>query len=146
MSPVLSRPRARAAPALFRRDVLIATLAAVITISALFLCYTALQGPRFVDRVTVVNTTPYLADIEVTSQTRDGWLKLGPVSPGEQHDFGSVVDQGDRWIFHVTTGPHDGGEFSLTKNELEHQQWRIVIPLEVHHRLETDGAVPHPDQ
>ena len=146
MSPVLTRPRPAAASALFRRDVLVAILTGGIAVSALFLSYLALQGPRFVDSVTIVNNTPYLADIEVTSNARDGWLKLGPVSPGVQHYFRSVIDQGDRLIFRVTTGPHDGGEFLLTKNELQQQQWRIAIPLEVYRRLETDGAVPHANQ
>jgi hypothetical protein len=146
MSPVLTRPRPAAARALFRRDVLVAILTGGIAVSALLLSYMAPQGPRFVDSVTVVNNTPYLVDIEVTSHARGGWLKLGPVSPSVQHDFGSVIDQGDRWIFHVTAGPHDGGEFSLTKNELEQQRRRIAIPLEVHRRLETAGAVPHPNQ
>jgi hypothetical protein len=145
MSPVLTRPRPQSAPALFRRDVLILVLAGAIAITALAGIQAALRGPEFVDRVTVVNETPYLVDIEVTSDTRDGWLGLGPVSPGASHNFGSVIDQGERWIFHVTAGPYDGGEFSLSKSELQ-ERWRVTIPRDVQQRLEALGAVPLPDR
>jgi hypothetical protein len=144
MSPVLTRPRPRSGPVLVRRDVVIMVLAGAIAITILVGLHAALRGPQLVDRVTVSNRTPFLVDIEATSDTRDGWLKLGPVSPGETHSFGSVVDQGDHWIFHVTTGPYDGGEFSVTKTELERARWRVAIPDDVQQRLDSKGAVPLP--
>ena len=142
MSPVLSRPRPRSGPVLVRREVIAVVVAGAITVAALVALYSALQGPTFVDRVTIVNETPYLVDVEVAGDARDGWLMLGPVSRGERHGFGGVVDQGDRWIFHVTTGPHDGGEFTLSKAELERADWRVPIPGDVQRRLEAGGAVP----
>ena len=142
MSPVLTRPRPRSKPALLSREVLVVVLAAAIAVAAVVGIQAALRGPELVDRVHVVNETPYLVDVEVTGNARDGWLKLGPVSPGETHNFGNVVDQGDEWIFHITTGPHSGGEFSVRRAELERELWRITIPLEVGERLETSGAVP----
>ncbi len=121
---------------------LVVLIVGVIAVAALVGIQVALRGPDFVDRVRVVNATPYLVDVEVTGNARDGWLKLGPVSPGETHSFGSVVDQGDEWIFHVTSGPHDGGEFSVKKAELERGRWDITIPGHVQARLESEGAVP----
>jgi hypothetical protein len=119
-------------------------LAGAIAVAAFVGIQAALRGPEFVDRVRVVNETPYLLDVEVTGNARDGWLKLGPVSPGETHNFGNVIDQGDEWIFHITTGPHDGGEFSVRKAELERARWDVAIPGEVQARLEAEGAVPRP--
>jgi hypothetical protein len=142
MSPVLTRPRPRSRPALLSREMLVLVLAGAIAVAAFVGIQAVLRGPELVDRVHVVNETPYLVDVEVTGSTRDGWLKLGPVSPGETHNFGNVVDQGDEWILHVTTRPHDGGEFSVTKAELERELWRVTIPPEVGERLETSGAVP----
>jgi hypothetical protein len=89
-----------------------------------------------------VNETPYLLDVEVTGEGRDGWLKLGPVSPGEGHEFGSVVDQDGRWVFHVTSGPHDGGAFSMSRTELTRARWQVTIPRTVQTRLDAAGAVP----
>ena len=140
MSPVLTRPRPRSSPALAPRQVLLIGVAVAIGVAAIATTYSALRNPTSVDRLSVVNKTPYLVDVEVTGGT--GWLKLGPVSPGESHDFRSVVDQGDRWIFHVTAGPHDGGEFSMTRSELERARRGVTIPGVVHARLEAGGAVP----
>jgi len=142
MSPVLTRPRPRSGPAVIPREILVVALAGAIAITALVGIYGALRGPEFVERVTVVNETRYLVDIEIASPHEDGWLGLGPVSPDASHSFRSVVDQGDRWIFHVTAGPYDGGEFSLSKNELEREDWRITIPFEVGERLGSSGAAP----
>ncbi len=142
MSPVLARPRPQSAPPQFRGRFALVILAGLIAVAVLGGVYTSIRGPDLVDRVTIVNDTPYLVEIEVTNEARDGWLRLGPVSPGESHDFRSVVDQGDRWTFHVTTGPHDGGEFAQTERELEEGRWRITIPTDVERRLESSGAVP----
>jgi hypothetical protein len=142
MSPVLTRPRPRSKPALLSREVLVVVLAAAIAVAAFVGIQAALRGPDLVARVHVVNETPYLVDVEVTGSARDGWLELGPVSPGETHNFGSVVDQGDEWIFHITTGPHDGGEFSVRKAELERARWDVAIPGHAQARLETSGAAP----
>jgi hypothetical protein len=142
MSPVLTRPRPRSSPALAPRQVLLIGVAVAIGVAVIATIYSALRSPASVDRLGVVNKTPYLVDVEVTGGSRDGWLKLGPVSPGESHDFGSVVDQGDRWIFHVTAGPHDGGEFSMTRSGLERARRGITIPGVVQARLEAGGAVP----
>src|SRR5260370_32764559 len=123
MSPVLSRPRPRSSPALLTREVLVLVLTGAIGIAALITIHAEIRGPEFVDRVRVVNETPYLADVEVNGSTRAGWLKLGPVTPGETHDFGSVVDQGDEWIFHISTGPSDGCDVSVEKSYLERGGW-----------------------
>jgi hypothetical protein len=145
MSPVLTRPRPRSHRTLVPSDVVLIAVAAVLGIAAVLGTYAALRGPGLVDRVRVVNETPYLLDVEVTGATRSGWLDLGPISPGETHDFDSVVDQGDRWVFHVTTGSHDGDEFSMTRAELERARWHVTIPPNVRSRLEVSGAVPHPN-
>lgn len=144
MSPVLARPRPRSDRTLVPQDVVLIAIAAALGIAAVLGVYTALRGPDVVDRLRVVNETRYLLDIEVTGATGDGWLDLGPISPGESHDFASVVDQGERWIFHVTNGPYDGGEFSMTRRELERARWSVSVPPDVAARLEAGGAAPHP--
>lgn len=142
MSPVLTRPRPQSTPAQRRRDLLTVAAASLIGIAVLIGISAALRGPEFIDRVTIVNDTPYLVDVEVTTDRHDGWLVLGPVSPGERQSFESVVDQGDRWVFHVTSGPYDGGEFSVSKPRLEQGDWRVEIPDAARNHLEADGAEP----
>ena len=144
MSPVLTRPRPRSERTLVPRDVVLIVVAAVLGITVVLGTYAAVRGPDLVERVRVVNETPYLLDVEVRGGAGDGWLRLGPVSPGESHDFASVVDQGERWVFHVTDGPYDGREFSMTRADLERARWQVTIPRVVQSRLEAGGAVPHP--
>lgn len=119
-------------------------VAPVLGITFVLGTYAALRSPDLVDRVRVVNETPYLLDVEVRGGAGDGWLKLGPVSTGESHDFESVIDQGERWVFHVTTGPHDGGKFSMTRAGLQRVRWQVTIPRVIRSRLEAGSAVPHP--
>jgi hypothetical protein len=114
-------------------------LAGAIAVAAFVGIQAVLRGPELVDRVTVVNETPYLVDIEVTGNARDGWLELGPVSPGETHNFGSVVDQGGEWIFHITTGPHDGGRIPVTKAEPS-GRWVSPSPPVQHARSRRSGS------
>jgi len=142
MSPVLTRPRPRSSPELAPRQVLLIGLAVVIGVAVIVATYAAVRGPASIERVHVVNETPYLVDVKVRAGTRDGWLELGPISPRERHDFASVIDQGDRWMFHVTAGPRDGGEFSMSRPELERARWAVTIPRVVASRLEAGGAVP----
>jgi hypothetical protein len=141
MSPVLTRPRPRSGPVLLRRNVVVMTVAGAIAIAALAGVHAALRGPQFIDRITIVNESPYLIELEATGDNHHGWLKLGPVAPGETDSFGSVVDQGDRWRFHATSGPYDGGEFALSRTELERAHWRVEIPRDIQQRLEDEGAV-----
>src|SRR4029450_13297155 len=63
---------------------------------------------------------------------------------GETHSFGDVVDQGDEWIFHATSGPNEGDEFSVRKADLERGRWDVAIPVHVQARLEAEGAVARP--
>lgn len=142
MSPVLTRPRPQSTPAQRRRDLLAVAAATLIGIAVLISITAALRGPELIDRVTILNDTPYLLDVEVTTGGHDGWLGLGPVSPGASHSFQSVIDQGDRWTFHITSGAYDGGEFTVSKRRLQEGDWRVVIPDDVRDRLEADGAEP----
>jgi hypothetical protein len=146
MSPVLTRPRPQSTPAQRRRELLTAAAATLIGIAVLISITAALRGPELIDRVTIVNDTPYLVDVEVTTGDHDGWLDLGPVSPAASHGFQSVIDQSDRWIFHITSGPYDGGEFAVSKRRLEERDWRVEIPDDARDRLEADGAEPPADR
>lgn len=145
MSPVLTRPRPQSTPAQRRRDLLTTAAATLIGIAVLISITAPLRGPEVIDRVTIVNDSPYLIDVEVTTDDHDGWLDLGPVSEGARHSFQNVIDQGDRWIFHISSGPYDGGEFSMSKRRLEQADWRVAIPGDAVDRLEADGAEPPSD-
>jgi hypothetical protein len=143
MSPVLVRPDR---PSIARRDprrILAAVLVALAIAVMLPVLATLLRGPDRVSRVGIENRGTHLVDVEVTGAGHDGWLGLAAVRPGERFDVHDVVDVGDRWTFHFTSGPHEGGEVTLTRDELARTGWRVDIPAPVESRLSAEGAPPY---
>jgi hypothetical protein len=146
VSPVLTRPHPQAAPTRQARDVAIFVVAGLLALALIFGVSSALQSPATVNRLTIRNPTPYTVDVDVTNADHAGWVSLGPVSPGERHDFDSVIDQGDRWVVRVTSAGADGGEVVLRASDLEHGGWVITLPDNLGTRLARNGAVPAPRQ
>jgi hypothetical protein len=143
MSPVLTRPE-RSPTRLPRRSRIILGVAGAVAAVLLLLegCALLVSGPTFVSRVSVGNHTPYVVDVEVSSSTNAGYVGLGAAPPGGRIDVREVIDQGDRWIFHFTAGPYDGGVVTVTRAQLEQQGWRLEVPPGTTERLATAGAVP----
>jgi hypothetical protein len=125
------------------RRLLAAALVALAIAVMLVLLATLLRGPDRVSSVGIENRGPYLVDVEVTGAAHDGWLGLAAVRPGERFDVHDVVDVGSRWTFHFTSGPHEGGELTLTRDELARAGWRVAIPASVESRLGAEGAPPY---
>lgn len=94
------------------------------------------------DRITIVNPTPYDLDVEVSGQDRDGWLPVAIVEAGEEDVVPGVSDQGEVWIFRFRHLGDPVGELSLTRAELERSGWRVEVPNEVAERLQELGRPP----
>jgi hypothetical protein len=142
VSPVLTRPRPQAARARLRREIAAVAGAAVVAVAVILGVSAAVEGPSYVDRLTVRNTTPYPIQVEVSGSDRDGWLDLGPVSPGERHDFGTVVDQGGRWVVRVSSAGRSGGQLEHGRDGLARRGWVVTIDDEVGNRLAANGLTP----
>ncbi len=142
MSPVLSPAPPQAAPTRLGRNVAAVVVGAVVALALIFGGAQALEGPDVISRVVVENPTPYPVDVAVAGSDGGSVLTLGPVSSGERHSFASVVDQGDRWVVHVTSARADGGAFVVRRAELERTNWVITIPDTVSSRLAANGASP----
>jgi hypothetical protein len=115
---------------------------ALLALSVIIGVMAAVEGPTFVDRLSIRNATPYTLEVDVTGADRDGRLPLGPVSSGGLLNLRDVVDKGDRWIVHVSSAGIDGGEVVVTRDGLERSGWVITIPDEVTNRLAQNGATP----
>lgn len=102
-----------------------------------------LDSPNLVDRLTVENPTGYDIFIEVTDQRRRGWIAVGTVQRATTSTFEEIVDQGDLWIFRLSTQGEDGGELQVARQQLERDGWRTRVPAEVGEQLEVQG-VPLP--
>jgi hypothetical protein len=142
MTPVLTRPRPQAAPARLGREIALLAAGGLVALAVILGMSAAVEGPAYVDRVTVHNPTPYALEIQVADDGRDAWLDLGPVSSGERHTFSTVVDHGDRWVVRISSAGIDGGQFELGRAGLERRGWVVTIPDDVSARLAANGAKP----
>jgi hypothetical protein len=102
----------------------------VIAVVAVF-ASRALRGPSFVPSVTVVNPSPYVVDVDVTASNSTEWTQLASITPKTTSDATQVVDQGDFWKFRAASAGVAGGEFTLTRSQLEQANWKITIPASV---------------
>jgi len=103
-----------------------------------------LGGPAFVERVSVVNASPYDIHVEVTGEARDGWLSVTTVDHGATGLGLEVIDQGPIWIFRFTAQGRDGGELRILRRDLQQAGWSIEVPDAVIDRLRQAGASPTP--
>jgi hypothetical protein len=144
MSPVLTRPpqASRTRPG---RDIIALLVGGIAAVGIILGVLAAVEGPAYVDRLSIENATPYALEVEVAGADRDSWLTLGPVSPGERRSFSDVVDKGERWVARVSSAGVDGGEVATSRNDLERGGWVLTIPDEVTSRLAERGvAQPTP--
>ena len=142
MSPVLTPAPPQEAPTRLGRNVAAVVVGGLVALVLIFAGTQALEGPGVIEQVTVDNPTPFQVEVAVAGTEGGARLTLGPVAAGERHAFASVVDQGDRWVVHVTSARSDGGEFVLRRADLERSKWVITIPSEVASRLAANGASP----
>jgi len=142
MSPVLTRPRPRAAPPRLGREIALLAVGGLVALAVILGVSAAVEGPSYVDRLTIHNPTPYPVEIQVADDGRDACLDLGPVSPGERHTFSTVVDHGDQWVVRISSAGIDGGQLEVNRDGLERRGWVVTIPDEVTGRLAANGATP----
>jgi hypothetical protein len=142
MSPVLSPAPPQTAPTRLGRNVAAVVVGGVVALALIFGGAQALEGPTVINRVSIDNQTPYPVEVAVAGGDGGSVLTLGPVSSGGRHAFASVVDQGDRWVVHVTSARSDGGAFAVRRAELERTNWVITIPDTVSSTLAANGASP----
>jgi hypothetical protein len=140
MSPVLTRPdRPTTRPGRSRIVLGVAGALAAVLVLLDGIAF-VVRGPSFVPRVSIENTTPYRVDVEAAAVSDPAVVDLAAVPPGGRIDVREVVDQGDRWVFHFTAGPFDGGSVTIDRSDLERQGWRLQIPPLTAERLATAGA------
>jgi hypothetical protein len=99
--------------------------------------------PARVDRLTVVNPSPYEMAIDVRGPAGGGWLSLGFIEEGTTTDVQEVLDQGRAWSFRVKAQGREGGTFTLTRARLEVTGWRLTVPARITAALQAAGVPPN---
>jgi hypothetical protein len=140
MGPVLTPAPPQEAPTRLGRNIAAAVIGGLLALALILGVLRSVQGPAVIDRVTINNPTPYPVEVSVAGASGAERIDLGPVSPSARHTFESVVDQGGRWVVHVTSAASDGGDFVVRRSDLERSHWVITIPDAVGGRLADRGA------
>jgi hypothetical protein len=97
----------------------------------------------YVDRVVIVNPTPYDLRVNVKGTGDRGPLSLGIARHNAETVLEQVIDMGDRWTFLFSyLQDEEVGEASVNREELSRNRWRFVIPEEIGKRLEARGVRP----
>jgi hypothetical protein len=125
-----------------RRDVQIGALAAAGIVAVLVLMATVMGEPPQVDRLTVVNPTPYGVNVAVRAGPDDGRYLLGWIAGAGERTIRDVADQGPTWIFSFSYAGADGGESQVSRDELAANGWRVEVPPTVADRLAAAGLQP----
>ena len=143
MTPVLTTERRRPPnrPA-FPTRVTALVVAAAVGGAAVLLLLTSLQGPSFVDELTVANGTVYRFNVSVSGSEDGNVIQLGALGRSDEHRFQQVIDQGDVWVFHFDYGGADGGSLTVPRAQLEAGGWTLDIPASAEQRLADSGMAP----
>jgi hypothetical protein len=96
--------------------------------------------------VTVVNETPYELRIEAAGAGADSWAPVMVIDPRRTRQRTGLIDQGEQWRVQFAGQGRSGGEITVTRDELEADGWRLVVPASVVEELELRGATPPPSR
>jgi hypothetical protein len=103
----------------------------------------ALRTPAEVDHLTIDNPHDWRVNVDVTDAERDGWLGIGGLDRESEQRFGSVIDQGDEWIFQFAYSGKQT-ELRVTREQLERDDWRVTVPDEFADRLRSANVPETP--
>jgi hypothetical protein len=119
--------------------------AVVVVAGGLFLVRQHLVPSRSrVDRVTIVNPTPYDLEIDVAGAGHATGLTLGAVGRDQTKAIEDVLDQGQQWVFTFRHGHDEAGTLTVAKDQLARDHWQVTVPASVANLLAAAGASPSP--
>ena len=116
------------------------TVAVVLLLAALTIGLA--RGPSFVPTVTIDNPTVYRLEVHVGAPGGSGVLNLGALPRENVTTADDVIDQGRSWEFRFSYGGQTGGVVTVSRQQLEQEGWRLVVPLQVEERLRESGLLP----
>jgi hypothetical protein len=117
-------------------DVVIAAVFAVVVTAF------AIDSPSRTPDITIENGTPYDVTIKVSDGDGDEWMGFALVDAQSEVIVRSPVDHGSEW----TLSFGRGGEYPVTRSELEQAGWRMRVPDAVAERLAAAGVAPSPQR
>ncbi len=94
------------------------------------------------ERVTIVNPTPYQLNVELAAVGSGGSLDLGTAGRDNTMVVEKVFDPGNRWVLRLSYAGESAGEVAVSRSDLADAGWRMEIPPAVGDRLRAEGFAP----
>ncbi len=116
--------------------------AAVGGIAAVALASSSLSPSPFVERVTIVNPTPYQLNVALAAVGSSGSLDLGTAARDNAMEVERVFDPGSRWILRLSYAGTPAGEVAVSRSDLADAGWLVEVPPAVGDRLRAEGFAP----
>ena len=98
-----------------------------------------------VDRLAIVNGTPFDVEVKVSDAKKESWLILGRADHESSAVSELVTDMGTTWVFQFEYGGRVVGDLTVSRAELERNGWRIEVPSRVADAMRRLGFEPPPD-
>ena len=102
----------------------------------------ACSNVSFVDEITFVNETDYPASVEVSDDSRQGWLDLTVAQRDRETTVQEVIDQGDVWVFRFDYAGKHVEELEISRSELVRAGWQVEVPPSFGDALKRLGVEP----
>jgi hypothetical protein len=96
---------------------------------------------RFVDGIVIDNPTAFPANVDVSGDSKDGWLSLTTSEPRSTGTVAQVFEQGSVWIFRFSYSGYEE-ELELARSDLVDSNWRVEVPESFGEALRDRGVVP----
>ena len=123
-----------------------ALLLVVVAAIGLLLLVASCAEDEGIDRVTIVNPTPFDVEVKLSDANKESWLILGQ-APHESSSVNEMVaDMGPTWVFRFHYAGETVGELTLAREELERARWSFEVPSDVAARMRKLGFEPPPDR
>lgn len=110
----------------------------VLIAAVLALALRIVDGPRFVDRLTIANASSSPLDVDVASAASGGWTPEGVAIERSATTFKEVIDQGDMWWIRFSSGDRSVTT-RVSREQLARDGWQITVPKSVSETLATEG-------
>ncbi len=133
-----SGPKVRAV-----RSALLMVVAA--SIGLLLLGASCVEEEDVVDRVTIVNRTPFDVEVKLGDAKKDSWLILGRAVHESSTVNEMVTEMGSTWVFRFHYAGQDMGEVTIERDDLVRARWRVEVPTAVADRMRELGFEPSPE-
>jgi hypothetical protein len=113
--------------------------------SLLLLGLSACDEVSYVDNLTIENPTDYDLLVDVRREDSSAALRLGVVDKRTTAVREQVIDMGPVWVYQFRYQGVDAGELSISRADMEADDWKIVIPEAIGTRLQEQGIPPSID-